>query len=117
MSLSEEHFSLSLVTESTNYLVTGGFFTRLEASRKYIFGVGSVWGEMGDSFIQGAFVIRGQDHVPAFDVAPDWESYSFTKLDHTKEEDRKFIEDQWAQDKSIVRNGKEYECADGHVFK
>lgn len=101
----------------TNLLAIGGFFTRLEASRKYIFGAASVYGKTGDSFIQGAFVIRGQESTPAFDVAPDWESYSFKKLDHTKEEDRKFVEDQWAQDKSIFRDGKEYECTDGKVFK
>jgi elongation factor 1-gamma len=98
-------------------LAIGGLFTRLEASRKYIFGAGSVYGKTGDSFIQGAFVIRGQEAGPAFEVAPDWESYEFKKLDHTKEEDRKFVEDQWAQDKSIFRDGKEYECADGQVFK
>lgn len=106
-----------LVSRDTNSLAIGGIFARLEASRKYIFGAASVFGEMGDSFIQGAFVVRGQEAGPAFDVAPDWESYSFTKLDHTKEEDRKFVEDQWAQDVPMVKEGKEYECADGQVFK
>lgn len=106
-----------MVTINTNWLAIGGFFARLEASRKYLFGAASVFGEMGDSFIQGAFMVRGQEATPAFDVAPDWESYSFTKLDHTKEEDKKFVEDQWAQDVAVVKNGKEYECTDGKVFK
>ena len=34
------------------------------------------------------FLVRGQDYVPAFDVAPDWESYEFTKLDGSNEDDK-----------------------------
>lgn len=68
-----------------------------------------------DSVIQGAFVIRGQDAIAAFDVAPDWESYSFTKLDPQK--DKEFVDDMWAWDKPISVNGKTYEWADGKVFK
>ncbi|EAS37345.3 elongation factor 1 gamma domain-containing protein [Coccidioides immitis RS] len=106
---------LTLTFMSNNLI--GGFFARLEASRKFIFGACSVYGESNNSIIQGAFLIRGQDAVPAFDVAPDWESYSFTKLDASKPEDRQFVEDQWAQDKPIVVDGKSYECAEGKVFK
>lgn len=95
----------------------GGFFARLEASRKYIFGCASVYGQANDSVIQGAFVIRGQDFQPAFDVAPDYESYTFTKLDETKPEDRQFVDDQWTWEKPAVHNGKEYPWADGKVFK
>lgn len=97
--------------------MTGGFFTRLEASRKYIFGAASVYGTANDSIIKGAFVIRGQDATHAFDVAPDFESYSFTKLDHTKKEDREFVDDQWSWDKPIEVAGKTYPWADGKVFK
>ncbi|EEH16807.1 hypothetical protein PABG_06894 [Paracoccidioides brasiliensis Pb03] len=106
---------LKMVFMSNNLI--GGFFARLEASRKFIFGAASVFGKTGDSIIQGAFVIRGNDAAPAFDVAPDWESYTFTKLDASKPEDRKFIENQWAQDVSTTVDGKEYEWADGRVFK
>lgn len=97
--------------------IAGGFFARLEASRKYIFGAASVYGKSNDSVIQGAFVIRGQEALPAFDVAPDYESYEFTKLDPKKTEDKEFVNDQWAWDKPITVNGKEYEFADGKVFK
>ncbi|KAI5291525.1 hypothetical protein KEM52_000139 [Ascosphaera acerosa] len=106
---------LKLVFMSNNLI--GGFFARLEASRKYIFGAASVYGQNSDSVIQGAFMIRGQESTPAFDVAPDWESYSFTKLDHTSEDDRKFVENMWAQDVGIKVGDKEYEWADGRVFK
>ncbi|KAI9646961.1 elongation factor EF-1 gamma subunit [Ciborinia camelliae] len=95
----------------------GGFFARLEASRKYIFGCASVYGTANDSIIKGAFVIRGQEALPAFDVAPDYESYEFTKLDATKPEDQEFVNEQWTWEKPLVVAGKEYPWADGKVFK
>lgn len=98
-------------------LFVGGFFTRLEASRKYIFGCASVYGVKNDSVIQGAFVIRGLEVLPAFDVAPDYESYEFTKLDPSKAGDKEFVNDQWSWDKPITVQGKTYEWADGKVFK
>ena len=49
----------------------GGFFNRLEASRKYLFGSVGVLGKANDSVISGAVIIRGQDIVPVIDVAPD----------------------------------------------
>jgi len=95
----------------------GGFFARLEGSRKYIFGCASVYGEANNSIIKGAFLVRGQDALPAFDVAPDYESYSFTKLDPKSKEDQEFVNDQWSWDKPLVVDGKTYEWADGKVFK
>lgn len=62
-------------------------------------------------------MVRGDEALPAFDVAPDWESYEFTKLDPSKPEDKAFLEDQWSWDKPISVNGKTYEWADGKVFK
>ena len=62
-------------------------------------------------------MVRGDEVLPAFDVAPDWESYEFTKLDPNKPEDKEFLEDQWSWDKPITVDGKEYEWADGKVFK
>ncbi|KAM0558465.1 hypothetical protein ACHAPJ_004655 [Fusarium lateritium] len=106
---------LTLTFMSNNLI--GGFNNRLEGSRKYIFGCAAVYGENNDSVIQGAFVIRGQEHIPAFDVAPDWESYEFVKLDPTKPEDRQFVEDAWGWEKPITVSGKEYKLADGKVFK
>lgn len=85
---------------------SGGFFNRLEASRKYLFGAASVYGKANDSVIVGAFLVRGQEADPAFDVAPDYESFDFVKLDPSKEEDRKFVEDQWEMEKPVVINDK-----------
>ncbi|PPJ51925.1 hypothetical protein CBER1_09368 [Cercospora berteroae] len=104
------------MTFMTSNLI-GGFFARLEASRKYIFGAASVYGKTNDSIIKGAFLVRGQEALPAFEVAPDYESYSFTKLDPKKAEDQEFVNDQWSWDKPITVDGKEYEWADGKVFK
>ena len=95
----------------------GGFFTRLEASRKYIFGAASVYGVTNDSIIKGVLLVRGQDIMPAVEVGPDYESYEFKKLDPQNAEDKTFVEDQWAWDKPIEVNGKTYEWADGKVFK
>ena len=50
-------------------------------------------------------------------MAPDFESYKFTKLDATKPEDKEFLENMWSWEKGIEANGKTYEHADGKVFK
>ena len=60
---------------------------------------------------------RGQEALPAFDVAPDYESYEFTTLDPKKAEDRAFVESMWSWDKPIEEGGKSYPHADGKVFK
>ncbi|RYO81745.1 hypothetical protein DL763_008483 [Monosporascus cannonballus] len=106
---------LTLTFMSNNLI--GGFNNRLEASRKYLFGSASVYGENNDSVIQGAFVIRGDDYKPVFDVAPDYESYEFIKLDPTNPDDRAFVESMWTWDKPVVKDGKEYKHASGKVFK
>jgi elongation factor 1-gamma len=62
-------------------------------------------------------MVRGHKALPAFDVAPDWESYEFTKLDPTKAADKEYVEDQWAWDKPVEVKGKKYDWADGKVFK
>ena len=70
----------------------GGFFNRLEASRKYLFGSMGVLGQTNDSIISGALIARGQDIKPVVDVAPDWESYEYKKLDLENPEDKAFFE-------------------------
>ncbi|KAL3230534.1 Elongation factor 1-gamma 2 [Nakaseomyces bracarensis] len=104
------------MTFMSNNLV-GGFFNRLSASTKYMFGSLVVYGENNNNGIIGAVMLRGQDHVPAFDVAPDWESYSYSKLDPSKEEDKEFVNNMWAWDKPVVVNGESKEIADGKVLK
>ena len=105
---------LTMTFMSNNQI--GGFFNRLEASRKYLMGCASVYGQANDSVIKGAFLVRGQEASPAFDVAPDHESYKFTKLDPKNAQDRELAEDMWAWDKPVEVNGKKYEWADGKIF-
>lgn len=104
------------MTFMSNNLI-GGLEARLEASRKYLFGCVAVYGQNNDSVIQGAFVIRGQEYLPVFDVAPDYESYSFKKLDPKDPSDREFVEGVWGWEKPAIVDGKEYPVADGKVFK
>ncbi|KAE8372062.1 hypothetical protein BDV26DRAFT_274917 [Aspergillus bertholletiae] len=104
------------LTFMANNLI-GGFHARLEASRKYLFGAQSVFGSNYNCVIRGVFLVRGQEFMPGFEVAPDWESYSFEKLDPSKEEDRKYVDDMWAWDVPVIVDGKEYPWVDGHVFK
>ncbi|CEP61957.1 translation elongation factor EF1B gamma LALA0_S04e04478g [Lachancea lanzarotensis] len=104
------------LTFMSNNLV-GGFFNRLSGSVKYMFGSLVVFGENNDNGITGAVMVRGQDFAPAFDVAPDWESYSYTKLDPSKPEDKDFIGNMWAWDKPVTVDGRDREIADGKVLK
>ncbi|KAJ7868546.1 elongation factor 1-gamma [Mycena olivaceomarginata] len=91
----------------------GGFFNRLEASRKYLFGSVGVLGATNASLISGALILRGQDAVPVVSVAPDWESYEFKKLDLGNEKDKAFFEAALAWDLEI--DGKKW--VDGKNFK
>ncbi|KAI0341158.1 elongation factor 1-gamma [Trametopsis cervina] len=91
----------------------GGFFNRLEASRKYLFGSVGVLGESNNSIISGTLIARGQDIKPVVDVAPDWESYEFKKLDLENSDDKAFFEAANAWDLEI--DGKKW--VDGKNFK
>lgn len=92
----------------------GGFFNRLEASRKYIMGTAGVFGEANNSLIAGIVIVRGHDWQPVLSVAPDLESYEVSPLDiFNKEEDKKFFEDMLAWE--AVIDGKAW--ADGKILK
>jgi elongation factor 1-gamma len=72
-----------------------GYVRNLDHFRKYCFAAFGVYGVEGDYDIRGVFFWRGTE-IP-FEVS-DHQSgdyYKFTKLDHTKEEDRKLLEDYW----------------------
>ncbi len=69
-----------------------------------------VLGVANNSHISGVLVLRGQDHKAVVEVAPDWESYEYKKLDiYGDEEDKKFFEAALAWDLSV--DGKAW--ADG----
>ncbi|TIA87765.1 hypothetical protein E3P99_02969 [Wallemia hederae] len=108
---------LTMTFMSNNQI--GGFFTRLEASRKYMMGTGIVindtskGGVEGASEIVGVFICRGSDYLNLIQAAPDWESYEYTPLDLNKPEDKEFFEGVMAWD--LKKDGKE--CIDGKLLK
>ncbi|KIK66373.1 hypothetical protein GYMLUDRAFT_1025824 [Collybiopsis luxurians FD-317 M1] len=91
----------------------GGFFNRLEASRKYLFGSMGVLGTNNDSVISGVLILRGQEVEPVVNVAPDWESYEYKRIDLGNEKDKEFFEAALAWDLKV--DGKEW--VDGKNFK
>ncbi|KAG8931977.1 hypothetical protein FRC01_000501 [Tulasnella sp. 417] len=102
---------LTLTFMSSNQI--GGFFNRLEASRKYLFGSMGVLGEANHSIIAGCFICRGPDYKPVIDVAPDWESYDFEPINLENEADKEYFEAALAWDLEI--DGKKW--VDGKNFK
>jgi len=102
---------LTMTFMSSN--LVGGFFQRLESARKYAFGSLCIMGEDNKSVIAGYFVFRGLE-VP-FEVkdSADYDSYKFTKADHTNAKDRELFNAYIAWDESI--EGRKF--ADGKVFK
>jgi len=102
---------LTIVFMSSNLI--GGFFNRLEASRKYAFGSLGVLGTSNNSLIEGVFIVRGPEIAPVVEVAPDWESYSYERIDINKPEQKAYFEAALAWDLEV--NGKKW--ADGKNFK
>jgi elongation factor 1-gamma len=68
-----------------------------------------VLGTANNSVISGIFILRGQDAKAVVDVAPDFESYEYKKLDIANAEDKAFFESALAWDLEI--DGKKW--ADG----
>jgi elongation factor 1-gamma len=91
----------------------GGFFARLEASRKYLFASMVVLGKANDSIITGVIFGRGDSAQALIDCAPDWESYATAPLDFSKAEDKKFFEDSLTWDLQVGDKA----FADGKIFK
>jgi elongation factor 1-gamma len=87
----------------------GGFFNRLEASRKYLFGSVGVLGTPNNSIIAGAFVARGPEIKPVVEAAPDWESYTYERIDLDNAEQKAFFEAALAWDLEVA----EKKWADG----
>jgi len=102
---------LDLIFKSSNQI--GGFFNRLEGSRKYLFGSLGVLGEANKSVISGVFILRGLDYKPVVEVAPDWESYEYKQINLEDAADKAFFESALAWDLEV--DGKKW--ADGKNFK
>ena len=90
---------LTQTYKSSNQI--GGFFNRLEASRKYLFGSVGVLGTANNSVIAGAFIARGPEIKPVVEVAPDWESYTYERIDLENAEQKAFFEAALAWDLEV----------------
>jgi elongation factor 1-gamma len=92
----------------------GGFFNRLDASRKYLFGSVGVLGTQNKSIITGVFVARGPEIKPVVEVAPDWESYTYERIDLSNAEQKTFFEAALAWDLEVGdkkwADGKNVRC-------
>eukprot|EP01098_Paradermamoeba_levis_P009736 TRINITY_DN4071_c0_g2_i1.p1 TRINITY_DN4071_c0_g2~~TRINITY_DN4071_c0_g2_i1.p1 ORF type:complete len:177 (+),score=36.03 TRINITY_DN4071_c0_g2_i1:114-644(+) len=90
---------LGPVFMSTNLM--SGFVQRLDPCRKYSFGSLILFSNENNTHqISGMFIIRGQEMPEIFIDVPDYECYTFTKLDTEDEETRRL----W--DYFIIQHGE-----------
>jgi len=102
---------LSMTFMSSNLI--GGFFQRLESVRKYAFGSLLVCGKDNDSVISGYFVFRGSEIPEGVLECPDYESFSFVKVNDADPKVREAFNAVIAWDATIA--GKPF--ADGKIYK
>lgn len=95
--------------------LVGGMFQRIEKLRKNSFACMNVYGVNGKNTIAGVWFWKGQELV--FPLSPDWtidyESYTWTKMDSSNAEDRKFLEECWNDEGSF----KDMKYNQGKTFK
>ena len=60
-----------------------------------------VLGTANSSVISGVFICRGDDIKPVVEVAPDYESYEYKRLDLGNSKDKEFLEAALAWDLEI----------------
>lgn len=100
--------------------LTRGFTQRLEAARKYSFGVIIAFGEDNKTEIGCCFLIRGTERPPEFtaEMCEDCDSYTWRKADTSNAQDKALIEDFFDQEGKF--EGTSYagkEAADVKVYK
>lgn len=83
-----------------------GFMERAEACRKDSFGVHCVIGDEPNLEIEGVWMWRGLDVMPSMKDHVSFEYYQAKKLDITKSEDVKIIQDFWCGAEGDKMNGK-----------
>ena len=75
--------------ETRNMVVN--FLSRCDSFRKYTYGCLSVCGEPENYNIKGVWMWRGTEFLELLKDHPSWEYNKYTKLDPSKEEDKKVI--------------------------
>jgi elongation factor 1-gamma len=99
--------------ETSNLL--DGFIQRVDNKGKYGFGVHAIVGEEPNLELKGVWMLRGAD-IPKFMIDhPTFEFYKKRKLDITKAEDKKLIEDYWCSEEGEMIEGLKY--MEGKYFR
>ena len=91
----------------------GGFFRRMESLHRYAFGSMLILGTENNFKVQGVMMFRGREIPQEMKDVGDFESYSFTQLNHLDEKDKKTWNDFIAWDGDFAA-GK---VATGSIFK
>ncbi|KAI6097124.1 hypothetical protein EV401DRAFT_2093769 [Pisolithus croceorrhizus] len=81
---------VTIVFMSSNQI--SGFFNRLEASRKYLFGSVGSTRAANDSIMAGVLILRVKMSKPVVKIASNYESNDYKKLDMENSEDKAFFE-------------------------
>ena len=82
-----------------------GFLQRLQHFRKYAFAVHGVYGDEPNLEVRGVWVWRGTDIPKEIKDLDSYEYHKWIKLDPSKEEDRKKVEEYWTklnEDEDVV---------------
>ncbi|KRW98880.1 Translation elongation factor EF1B, gamma chain, conserved [Pseudocohnilembus persalinus] len=82
------------------------FQQKCEIYKLNAFGTFGVYGEEGNYQIEGVWVWKGLEIPEQFKKLPEFEYYSWKKLDHNKQEDKNLLEEFWTNmeyDKSVVQ--------------
>jgi elongation factor 1-gamma len=74
-----------------------GFLQRMEAMRRYSFGVMGVYGDEPNLEIYAVFVWRGTEVAPAMHEHPSFEYTDHRKLDLNNPEDKALLEEYWTK--------------------
>jgi len=73
------------------------FIQKIDQFRKFAFSCHGVYGENECFEIRGMWMWRGLEHAPQMVEHQSYEYYTFTPVDVTTEQGRKFVEDYWCE--------------------
>ena len=93
----------------------GMFLQKCDALRRYAFAAHGVYGVEDDYKIRGVWMFRGKEIPQEMKDNDLYEYITFTKLDPSKEEDKKLVHDYWTKlNETDEVEGRK--CADVEYF-
>ncbi|KAH7823866.1 Glutathione S-transferase domain-containing protein [Monocercomonoides exilis] len=95
--------------------LVSGWLQRLESIRKTAFGSVLILGKNGDLQSMGCWLWNDKDMPAGMSECPDFESWTWRKMDPASEADRKLFEELCEWEGSF--GGKNVPCIDGKTFK